>query len=364
MTEKKKRICFVNTVSCWGGGEKWHYEATLQLQKEDYEIFFLTHPNSVLSKKLKAANVKTFLIKIKKNSWLNPFKIKKITRLFIEHRIDTVIINSSPDVKACGLAAHKAGCRKIIYRRGSARPIKNTIINRRVFGKWLTDVLANSEATKKSINAINPAMFPEEKIKVIYNPIDTTPFLENKIHNQPVKNDVIVIGNLARLAKQKNQIFLIRLASKLKEQGVQFKIIIGGTGSLQAELEHEIQKEQLTHEVKLLGFQKNAIQFMNRCDIFLLPSLWEGFGYAIAEASLCCKPVIAFNVSSNPEVIINNKTGFLTGVNDIEDTIKKIKLFAEDNELAQSMGNNGFAYCNKMFNKEHIYNQLTEYLNK
>ena len=46
-------------------------------------------------------------------------------------------------------------------------------------------------------------------------------------------------------------------------------------------------------------------------DVFLLPSLWEGFGYVIVEASLSELPIVAFDISSNSEVI-NESTGFLT----------------------------------------------------
>ncbi|MBK7812053.1 MAG: glycosyltransferase [Saprospiraceae bacterium] len=49
--------------------------------------------------------------------------------------------------------------------------------------------------------------------------------------------------------------------------------------------------------------------FMNSIDIFLLSSAWEGFGFCFVEAMLRAKPIVAFNISSNPEIVENDKTG-------------------------------------------------------
>lgn len=365
MDTDKKNICFLNTVSQWGGGEKWHYETALYLQSKGYNVFFITAPDSALDQKLKNTAVKVFIIEIKKLSWLNPFKVNQLAGIFKTNNIHTVLINSSPDVKICGIAANKANCKRIIYRRGSAIPIKNTAINRYVFGKLLTDVLANSEATKKTINANKSDMFPEEKIRVIYNPVNTESLLKNnfeKIYHK--KGNEVIIGNLARLAPQKNQIFFIDLAKRLALEKINYKILIGGTGDLEPELQKAILAAGLQENILLTGFQENAKNFIGSCDIFLLPSLWEGFGYVLAEASLCKKPVIAFNISSNPEIVINGQTGFLTALNDIDAVVEKIKWLINNPHLAAEMGNKGFEYCYNKFNPETIYNQLINYLDE
>lgn len=58
-------------------------------------------------------------------------------------------MNFSADIKTAGPAAKLAGVARIIYRRGSAIPIKNSLLNRFLFKRVLTDIIANSEATKK-----------------------------------------------------------------------------------------------------------------------------------------------------------------------------------------------------------------------
>ena len=97
--------------------------------------------------------------------------------------------------------------------------------------------------------------------------------------------------------------FLIPVALELKKRGVPFQFLIGGKGSQETILKSLIDENDLTNVFHFLGFLDNPKDLLMSSDVFLLPSLWEGFGYVIVEASLCELPVIAFDVSSNGEVI-------------------------------------------------------------
>ena len=93
--------------------------------------------------------------------------------------------------------------------------------------------------------------------------------------------------------------------------------MIAGEGKLKESLLQKSVEEGVAEQLRFLGFVDNMPQFLHSIDIFLLPSHWEGFGYVIAEAMYCEKPVVAFNVSSNPEIVSNNETGFLVEHGDV-----------------------------------------------
>ena len=76
----------------------------------------------------------------------------------------------------------------------------------------------------------------------------------------------------------------------------------------------------------------------NDVDVLLLPTVREGFGLAVAEAMACGLPVIATDCSSLPELIDNNKSGFLCTTGDVEMFAEKIKLLAQSPGLRQEMG--------------------------
>src|SRR5690606_17867740 len=224
-------IGFFNSVVSWGGGEKWHYEAALYFAEKGYNVSFYTRYNSELYKKLLLIKTITVrIVDVRGVSFLNPYKIHKLKKSFSDSKIDTLIINLPNDVKLAAHAARLAGVKRIIYRRGSAIPIKNSLLNRFTFKYWLTDILANSNATKKTILQHNANLFPNEDIKVIYNPVNVDGFVNQSYTPLYAKGEEIVIGSLGRLEYEKNQQFLIQLSEQLQKKDIPHKIIIGGSG--------------------------------------------------------------------------------------------------------------------------------------
>jgi glycosyltransferase involved in cell wall biosynthesis len=137
---------------------------------------------------------------------------------------------------------------------------------------------------------------------------------------------------------QKGQETLIRLARRLKSKGYSFVIQIAGDGKLKDHLEQMAHEQGVAEQVRFLGFVETVPQFLQTIDIFLLPSHWEGFGYVLAEAMYCRKPVVAFDVSSNPEIVRNNETGFLVTYGDLDAFMEKVELLINDHNLRRDMG--------------------------
>ncbi len=360
---KKETICFFNTNKAWGGGEKWHFESAMAFYEAGKEILIITDKRSELFSKIKDTDLKYKCIRVSNFSFLNFFKLKKIKRILFQENVSKIILNLSSDMKAAGLAAKKAGIKKIIYRRGSAIPIRNTFINKFFFKNVVTDIIANSEETKKTILQNNPDLFPVERIKVIYNGIrldefDNIPF--EKIYQR--EGNEIILGNAGRLVKQKAQKYLIDVAAILKENGVNFKLLIAGDGKLKNDLIRQAKERGVEKEVKFIGFVNNIKSFMESIDIFLLSSLWEGFGYVLVEAMLCAKPVVAFKVSSNKEIIIDNESGFLVDDLSAEEFAEKTMLLINDKNIREKMGNFARESSISRFDIERSFIELEEFL--
>lgn len=361
-----KTIGFFNSTKSWGGGEKWHCEAALYFSNANYIVHFFLAENSELHQKLKMhPGIHLHFVKITGRSFLNPFKIFQLKNIFKNTGVEVLLINLSHDLKIAANAATMAHVRKIIYTRGIAFPIKNSFLNRYIFSHWITDVLANSKATAKSILQYNPNLFPKEKIKVIYNPLDVMEFVNRsfkKIYDRIYQE--IVIGSLGRLEKEKNQIFFISLSCALRDKGIAHKILIGGSGSLESKLKQATVNKGISENFIFCGFLSNVKDLLMSCDIFILPSLWEGFGFVLAEASLCKKPIIAFNTTSIPELVINGKTGFVIYNNAVEECINKILVLKDNQEFAHKMGEEGFNYVNNNFKKDKIMRELRRFLHR
>ena len=358
-----KTICFFNSIETWGGGEKWHYEMASYMSSQAYKVSFYLHKKSVLNTKIENIEIQKHFIEVGNFSYLNVSKVNKVANVLKEAAVDIIVINSSQDMKFAGLAAKKAGVKTIIYRRGSAIPIKNTIVNRYFFSSVITHVLANSPATKETINAKNKNLFPRDSIAIIPNGIETQKYLKEYAAIKLEEHKIFTLGNLGRLVPQKNQFFLLEVAKVLKKDNISFKLIIGGDGKLRKALLDKTKEFNLEEEVTFSGFVKDPKLFMAQLDVFLLPSLWEGFGYVIAEAMLSEKPVVAFDVSSNPQLIIDNENGYLTAVNDVHAFVSKIKQLKQQQHLISLFGKNGRNKVVTEFDAALIRDKFKNYIN-
>ncbi|MGK7389849.1 MAG: glycosyltransferase [Candidatus Cyclobacteriaceae bacterium M2_1C_046] len=353
------KVCFFNTNKDWGGGEKWHFEMAARLHQDGYKILTVTAENSPLQEKMIASQLPNKSFKIGNLSFLNFYKINKLKHFFEKEQVDIIIMNLSSDVKTAAVAAKWAGVKRIIYRRGSAIPISASIVNKLVFHNCITHVLANSEETKRTVNANTPLISPD-KIKVIYNGLKVTE--KEKPPVNPAVSDQLILGHAGRLAPQKNQVALIELAEKLKNEGVDFHLVIAGDGKLKEDLLKLTASKGLDDKITFIGFQKDVPSFMKTIDIFILTSLWEGFGYVLAEAMFAGKPVVAFNNSSNPEIVADNETGFLVPTNDIDALKDKILLLQNNPELRREMGQKGQERVLELFTFERAVQELKEFL--
>lgn len=352
-------LVFFNSNKAWGGGEKWHFEMAIAMAERKMQVCVAGNTKAPFIQKAQQAKLNTQTFKVFGLSFLNPVKLWQVCNFFKKNATDIVILNMSMDLKLAGIAARLAGVKHIIYRRGSAIPIKNKVLNRFLFKYIVTQVLANSEETKRTVLSNNPKLFPKEKIRVIYNGLDLSRFASPK--EKPVTQTVI-LGNLARLSKQKGQKYLIPLAKKLKLQNVNFKIRIGGIGELEQELKQRVETEKLADVIEFTGFVNDPKKFLETLDIFVFPSVWEGFGFSIIEAKLCQKPVVAFAMSSNPEVIVDGVDGFLVPPLDENAFYERTLQLITDARLRNAMGIRGREDAIKRFSQEKCITEVHRFL--
>ncbi|MGM0611895.1 MAG: glycosyltransferase family 4 protein [Bacteroidota bacterium] len=344
--DQNKTILFFNTNKSWGGGEKWHLEMAKAFVKKNYVVHVFAHEYGELLKQSQQEKIPITPVKVGKLSFLNPVKIQSVARKIKDINPQVIILNLPSDMKAGGLAAKKAGVPNIFYRRGTALPVKAHWINRYFFKHILTGVIANSHKTKELINK-NHLLIANDRIHVIYNGIENIPELTEK---QPAVN--FIIGNAGRLVAQKGQDYLIELGKSLAADINNFQIHIAGDGPLKDQLQSSIKKHNLSDKILLTGFHTDLSGFYQSIDVFILPSRWEGFGYVMAEAMLHKVPVIAFDISSNPELIKNGNTGFLCPMGNIQKLKEKVLYLKDNPHKREEMGKNAREWALKNFTME------------
>lgn len=346
---KEKSVCFVNTNRAWGGGEKWHFTTCQTLKKEGFNAFLVTNLNSQLFDKANKAGLGTIGLRISNLSFINPLKILLLVALFKVRKVESVIMNLPSDLKVAGIAAKIAGVKNIIYRRGMPHPLRNTWLNRFLFQKVLTHVVVNSAEIGKSLANDNKEWFPADKMVLIYNGVDTHIPLFPRPALYQRNGDEYVIGNVGRLTDQKGQTYLLEMVKKLKDQGMQIKLLIAGEGELREELLKIVTAYGIQNEVKFMGHIEDINGFMSSIDVFVFSSKYEGSANTLIETLYYEKPIVAFDVSSNPEIVVNNETGFLAKAFDVDDLTHKVQFLLKDKALQDKFVGNGVKLLKEKF---------------
>jgi glycosyltransferase involved in cell wall biosynthesis len=357
-----KTICFFNSNRAWGGGEKWHFTTCKEFQLRGFKTFLVTNVHSELSKKAMAQGLNVFSFYVHNLSFLNPFKILTLVSLFRSEKVDAVVMNLPSDLKVAGLAAKIAGVKKIIYRRGMPHPLRNTWLNRYLFKNVLTHVVVNSQEIGRSLQAGNENWFPENKVVLVYNGVDSTKKISSshKIHEK--KENEIIIGNAGRLTEQKGQKYLLEMAEILKNDGIKFKLLIAGEGELKDELQRKIRELDLEEEVILMGHVSDMTGFFNSLDVFVFTSLYEGSANTLIETLQHQVPTVCFDISSNPEIILHQETGILVKPFEVEGLALAVKELYEKKDHTALIKEKGFSLVKERFDSARNLNILQDIL--
>jgi glycosyltransferase involved in cell wall biosynthesis len=290
------------------------------MNRRGYHSILVTNNGSELYKKARLEKLLVYAFSVNNISFINPLKILTMAAFFKSKKIEAVILNLPQDLKVAGLAAKVAGIKTIIYRRGMPHPLRNTALNRFLFQKVLTHVVVNSEEIGRSLREKNESWFPQEKLRLIYNGVTKTQHHENKLYHK--ESNEVVLGNAGRLTDQKGQVYLIELAEKLKKDNIPFRLLIAGEGELRQHLTNLITQKNLQNEVKLLGHVEDMTSFFNSLDVFIFSSKFEGSANTLIETIQHGVPCVAFDVSSNPEIIQHGVNGYLAKAFDVDDLHK------------------------------------------
>jgi glycosyltransferase involved in cell wall biosynthesis len=181
-----------------------------------------------------------------------------------------------------------------------------------------TGVITVSQGVKEDLCELGN--LPEHKVRVIYNPAAIgipadreAPTVKSQLWGVGVGFHILTVG---RLAKEKDHASLIK-AFALLPKDINAKLVILGEGPLRAELEALVTQLKLDSRVLLPGFMVDPYPWFQSADLFVLSSLWEGFGNVIVEAFECGLPVVSTNCPSGPaEILDDGKFGKLVPVND------------------------------------------------
>jgi glycosyltransferase involved in cell wall biosynthesis len=147
------------------------------------------------------------------------------------------------------------------------------------------------------------------KIQVVHCGLDQF-FLSTAASPVPERPRLVNVG---RLSEQKGQLLLIKAAAQLRDQGLDFELVIVGDGPMRGEIEQLVDQFGLGDSVRITGFLDNhgVLQELVAARALVLPSFAEGLPVVIMEAMALHRPVISTYVAGIPELIEPGVSGWL-----------------------------------------------------
>jgi len=225
-------------------------------------------------------------------------------------------------------------------------------------------IIAVSLATKNDL--IHYLGIPDERISIVYHGIDHKLFrpVSHRIHNDPY---VLFVGSEH---PRKNFAGLLKAFSKLKGEPTfkDLKLVkVGRAGGQEADY-----RGQTLEVVKALGLVNKVIftdvvpeadlpAYYSGAEVFVLPSLYEGFGVPPLEAMACGCPVVTSNASSLPEVV--GEAGIMVNPYDTDSLAQAMRRVLTDDKLRDNMVRKGLEQA-KRFSWEKTANETLEVYNK
>jgi glycosyltransferase involved in cell wall biosynthesis len=165
-----------------------------------------------------------------------------------------------------------------------------------------------------------------------------------------------IIFTPARLHSQKGHIYLLQAAKELPEA----VFVFAGDGPERHRLEEYARQIGVAGRVKFLGHRQDVPQLLANCDLFVLPSLYEGLPLSVLEAMAAGKPVIATAIGGTDEAVVDGVTGLLVRPGDSIGLAAAIRTLLQDGDLAARLADAGKRRVAEDFSSVAMVDRVTE----
>lgn len=220
---------------------------------------------------------------------------------------------------------------------------------------------------KSKVLSILP--LPEEKFMVVPMPVNPDRFcVLNREKEKPIKSfrpaGKKIILSVARFTEQKGVRYLLEALKWLKEKGYDFEAKIVGEGPLEKEFKRKLEESSLSSSIHLIPMMTpgKLKTYYQECDIFVLPSVEEGFGLVLVEAQFCKKPVVGIRSGGITDIIEDGKTGLLALPRDFLSLALALERILTDDIYAEELAEAGYRSAEEKFSPEAIRRKYIEVL--
>ncbi|MCC5920246.1 MAG: glycosyltransferase [Cyclobacteriaceae bacterium] len=351
------KILMVHTIgkNKFGGGERWFINTAADLQEAGNEVVFAAPSNSILMQEAQKKGLTVFSCNILSD--ISIYHSFILYRFIKKNKFDAIIVNLR-QLAVAGLAAKWARNIPVLVRSGS--PQKSSMWKHTYLMNHFSQGVITNTATIKD-HYIRQGVMAGEFIRVIYNGMTFQDDIVPIDFSDEFPNRKVILG-LGRLAKEKGFKYLIEAVGMIKNRYPNLLLYLIGDGKEKAALSQQVQAQGLQDHVCFAGYIHQPIGHIKGCDLFVLPSLFEGMPNAPMEAMAYGKPVIMSDVNGARELSDSGKYAKLVPSADASGLADRIIDFFERPHKFKEMAENAKQHVRSKYTLDNSLDQLQHFL--
>lgn len=286
--------------------------------------------------------------------------IRRMEKFFRERQPEVIHINKQnvEDALDLQLAANRAGipvvatvhiARSMSQLRARAGALRDWMANRVLCREPSHYITVAGHCSEQLLECCR--QLERERVHAIWNGVSPAPDADRQLVREQwgCHDSDIVLGCVARLEKQKDPLFALELLRKLPRH---VHLAWVGDGRLRAEFLKATSVCGLSHRVHFDGWKAEARSRMAGFDIFILPSEYEGFPFAVLEAMAASLPCVVSDVDGTREAVVDGLTGYLCPTRQAKPWHERLTELTTDYGKRQRMGRQGLERWREHFSLE------------
>jgi len=304
-----------------GGIERKIMDVLPRLDRDRFDVSLVClREMGPLADELAEKGIPVSLIRFRKRWDLGA--MRKLTALIRKRKIDVVHSHMYRSNVPATVAARRAGVKHIWAQVHNVDTweTRRQLSMDRFLCRWREGMIAVSKEVQRDV--MHQLNLPEERVKVIYNGVDTDRFgtgegrVELRREWGAEENDLVFLM-AARMVEQKRPQDFLEMARHLMdlERAMRKRprsfFVIAGEGPKTGELKEQLLTLPMPERVRFIGQRDDIPRVMNAADIFVMTSVKEGFSNALLEAMASGLAIVATSVGGNAEAVRDNKDGVI-----------------------------------------------------
>jgi glycosyltransferase involved in cell wall biosynthesis len=329
-SRRKIRLCHVVRHAKIAGTEKHVHLLATGIDQSRFEVHVCTFEHGELVRRLQDKGIGVTVIP-KSHSVIH---FIRLVRFFFTKRYDLVHCHSGG--YAC-VAARMAGIARVLYTKHGIGFTSEELQNRSPSRKMRDRIVDLCVARYITLTRYDNDMLgiARGRIVVIHNGIDP----DFGLTANPVRARAqMLVGTVGRLTRQKGIEFLIQAMPMIIERYRNAKLLIAGSGEEDSRLKDLVKRLGLEKKVEFLGYVDNPAAVIKSINVFVLPSLWEGFPYVLLEAMILKRPIVATDIFGVNEIIKQQISGILVQPRDPDNMAKAVVSLMSNSLMSRKMG--------------------------